>query len=363
MTGVYNTAMTRICIYPRVESMGGVGSFRLKFTAGLKARGIEVTDDPDDPRVDFILLLAGTRNLTKLWRARKRGVPVIQRLDGINWVQRKRRTGLRYHLRAEYGNANLALIRRFLADKVIYQSEFTRNWWEDWYGRTRVPHTVIHNGVDLEIYHPNPPRNDDFSRQEKRAEALITKEKTEKYHLLLVEGSMAGGLDTGLLWAVRLTEALSRDLPMELLVVGRVDAARQAQILAATDAEIRFLGVLPREQIPEIDRSAHLYFSAEVNPPCPNAVIEALACGLPVLGFDTGSLAELVPPTAGKTVPYGGDVWKLDEPDFSALSAAAREILANLEKYRQGARQHAEENLGLEQMVDKYMDFILKPTP
>jgi hypothetical protein len=93
--------------------MGGVGSFRLKFSAGLTTRGIEVTADLDDPHVDFILLLAGTRNLLGLRRARKRGVPVIQRLDGINWVQRVRRTGLRYHLRAEYGNANLAFIRRY----------------------------------------------------------------------------------------------------------------------------------------------------------------------------------------------------------------------------------------------------------
>ena len=342
--------------------MGGVGSFRLKFSDGLKSRGIEVCDDLDDPHVDFILVLAGTKNLLGLWRARKRGIPIIQRLDGINWVQRKRWTSIRYHLRAEYGNANLAFIRRFLANKIVYQSEFTRNWWEDWYGKTRLPHTVIHNAVDLEIYTPAPPRGDDFSRQEERAEDLTTKDakETEKYRLLLVEGSMAGGLDMGLLWAVKLTENLSQILPVELTVVGRVDAARQAQILANAKAEINFLGVVPREQIPEIDRSAHLYFSAELNPPCPNAVIEALACGLPVLGFDTGSLSELVPPTAGKTVSYGGDVWKLEEPDLSALTESALEILMNLEKYQKGARQQAEKNLGLAQMVEKYLKFILE---
>jgi glycosyltransferase involved in cell wall biosynthesis len=336
--------MTRICIYPRVESMGGVGSFRLKFAEGLKSRGIEVTHDINDPHADFILVLAGTKNLLGLYRARKRGVPIIQRLDGINWVQRKRWTGFRYHLRAEYGNANLAFIRRFLADRVIYQSEFTHQWWEDWYGKTRVPNTVIHNAVDLDIYKPKEDSN----------------QKPEKYRLLLVEGSLAGGLDSGLRWGVELAEKLSKVFPIELLVVGRVDEKRKAEILSKTKADVKFLGVVPREEIPEIDRSAHLYFSAEVNPPCPNAVIEALACGLPVLGFDTGSLAELVPPTAGKTVCYGGDQWKLEEPDISALTEAAAKILTALPKYRAGARQHAEENLGLEQMVDKYLDFIKK---
>lgn len=340
--------MTKICIYPRVESMGGVGSFRLKFAEGLKSRGIEVTHDLADSRVDVILLLAGTKNLLGLYRARKRGVSIIQRLDGINWVQRVRWTGFRYHLRAEYGNANLAFIRRFLADKIVYQSEFTYQWWEDWYGKTRIPHTVIHNAVDLDIYSPSP----------QNALAAVPSGGNNKYRLLLVEGSLAGGLDSGLRWAVELAEKLTKFLPIELLVVGRVDESRRKEILSNAKAEVKFLGVVPREEIPEIDRSAHLYFSAEVNPPCPNAVIEALACGLPVLGFDTGSLSELVPPAAGKTVPYGGDVWKLEQPDISSLTEFALEILTNLEKYQKGARQHAEENLGLDQMVEKYLAFF-----
>ncbi|MCP4139640.1 MAG: glycosyltransferase family 4 protein [Chloroflexi bacterium] len=342
--------MTRICIYPRVESMGGVGSFRLKFAEGLKSRGIEVSYDLNDPQLDFILVLAGTKNLIGLYRARKRGIPIIQRLDGINWVQRKRWTGFRYHLRAEYGNANLAFIRRFLADKVVYQSEFTHQWWEDWYGETRVPYTVIHNAVDLDMYKP--------VLQDAPA-AVLGGDVPDKYRLLLVEGSLAGGLDSGLRWGVELAEKLSKVFPIELLVVGRVDEKRKSEILSKTKADVKFLGVVPREEIPEIDRSAHLYFSAEVNPPCPNAVIEALACGLPVLGFDTGSLSELVPPIAGKTVPYGGDQWKLEEPDISALTEAAAKIITNLAPYRVGARQHAEENLGLEMMVDKYLDFLL----
>ncbi len=341
--------------------MGGVGSFRIKFAEGLKSRGIEVTHDLDAPRVDFILLLAGTRNLVGLHRARKRGIPIIQRLDGINWVQRKRWTSFRYHLRAEYGNANLAFIRRFLADKIVYQSEFTHQWWEDWYGKTRIPHTVIHNAVDLDIYSPSP-RSDDFSRPASQSTlAAVPSGGNNTYRLLLVEGSLAGGLDSGLRWAVELAENLTQLLPIELLVVGRVDEKRKAEILMKTTANIEFLGVVPREEIPAIDRSAHLYFSAEVNPPCPNAVIEALACGLPVLGFDTGSLSELVPPAAGKTVPYGADVWKLESPDISSLTEAALEILTNLPQYQQSARQHAEENLGLDLMVEKYLNFFTTP--
>ncbi len=347
--------MKRICIYPRVESMGGVGSFRIKFAEGLIARGIEVCYDLDDPHVDLVLLLAGTKNLGGLHRVRQRGIPIIQRLDGINWVQRVRWTGFRYHLRAEYGNAALAFIRRFFTDGVVFQSEFTHRWWEDWYGKTRVPKTVIHNAVDLNVYKPSP-RSDGFSHSEK-TEVLTTK-SPKKHRLVMVEGSLAGGLDVGLRWGVELAETLHKIHATELLIVGRVDEQRKAEVLANAKADIQFLGVIPRESIPDIDRSADLYFSAEANPPCPNAVIEALACGTPVLGFDTGSLSELVPPSTGRTVPYGGDEWKLDWPDISALAEAAQEILANQAEFSAGARQHAEEKLGLDLMVDKYLDFM-----
>ena len=120
--------MPRICIVPAVEGIGGMASFRAKFEAGLSRRGIAVTHKIHDP-CDAILVIGGTRNLVPLWKARRRGVRIVQRLDGINWIQRRRNTGLRHSLRAEYGNLNLALIRSRVATRVLYQSEFTRRWW------------------------------------------------------------------------------------------------------------------------------------------------------------------------------------------------------------------------------------------
>jgi glycosyltransferase involved in cell wall biosynthesis len=88
-------------------------------------------------------------------------------------------------------------------------------------------------------------------------------------------------------------------------------------------------------------------------------VIEALACGLPVIGFDTGSLSEIVQGDAGRLVPYGANPWKLEKPDIPALAIAAEEVLQSNERFRKSARIQAETVLGLDKMVDEYLKILL----
>jgi len=339
---MYNTLMPRICIVPRVEGPGGVTSFRLKFEEGLRARGVDVINDPSQ-EADSILVLAGTRKLLPLWKARRRGTRIVQRLDGLNWVHRVRWAGPRYTVRAIYGNANLSFIRRRLADHVIYQSQFIEHWWDDWYRPARVPSTVILNGVDLNRYTPHG----------------LHERPSGHYRLLVVEGSLAGGLNYGLFNAVALAEALSKKFKIELMIVGRVDRRTKNRLKYQNAFRIQFMDATPREHIPWLMRSSQFLFSAEVNPPCPNSVIEALACGLPVVGFDTGSLSELLQGDAGRLVPYGANQWKLQTPDIPALTDAATEILQDQPRFRTSARERAESAFDVESMVDEYLKVLL----
>ena len=338
----YNYLMPRICIVPRVEGLAGVASFRLKFENGLRARGVDVTNDISQS-ADVILVLAGTKNLLPLWRAKRRGQRIVQRLDGVNWVHRVRWAGLRYTVRAIYGNANLSFIRRRLADKVIYQSQFIKSWWEDWYKPARVPSSMILNGVDLDQYTPHG----------------LHERPSGHYRILIVEGSLSGALNSGLYSAIDLTNLLSHKHKIELMIIGRVDNHTQNKLKNQTAFRIKFMNTIPREQIPWMMRSSHALFSAEVNPPCPNSVIESLACGLPVIGFDTGSLSEIMQGDAGRLAPYGANQWKLEKPNIQGLANAAEEVLENNDHFRTSARQQAETVLGLEKMVDEYLKVLL----
>jgi len=333
----------RICIIPQATNTGGVTSFQANLSAGLKARGIQVCHDLDETPFDAVLLTSTTRNLPGLLRLRRQGLRIVQRLDGINWLHRRLRTGVNHFLRAEYGNRLLAMLRARMATHIVYQSEFVHGWWARRFGPERVPSVVIHNGVDLSAYSPDGPQE----------------RPTDSFRLLLVEGSLQGGYETGLATAIGLAERLVEKFPLELMVVGRLSPELQARYQEKSRVFISWAGLVPRDQIPVLDRSAHLLYSADINAACPNSVIEALACGLPVVAFATGALPEIVNGDAGRLVAYGGDAWKLEAPDLPALVEAAVEVLQNNGHFRVAARQRAEQAFGLDTMVERYLDVLL----
>jgi glycosyltransferase involved in cell wall biosynthesis len=335
--------MARICIIPRASNVGGVTSFQAKLAAGLERLGYEACYDLDETPYQAVLLTGGVRNLTGLVRARGGGARIVQRLDGINWLHRRVHTGARHYLRAEYGNRLLALLRRRFVSRIVYQSEFVRGWWQERYGQEHVPTTIIHNGVDLSEFTPDG----------------LHEHPSDRFRLLLVEGSLQGGYESGLETALELAERLAESHPVELKVVGRVSLKLQSTMQRRNRIPISWAGVVPHALIPRLDRSAALLYSADLNAACPNSVIEALACGLPVAGFATGALPELVTGDSGRLVPYGGDPWKLEKPDVPRLAEAAVEILENQARFRAAARQRAEEAFGLERMVERYLDVLL----
>ena len=335
----------KICLAPKLAGIGGPASFQARLAAGLEQRGISVTYDLDDPTIQALLVSGSLLRLDRIRSVRRRGVRVVQRLAGLNWVHRRHWTGLRHFIRSEGNNYLLSNLRGHLADRLVYQSEFARAWWERIYGVAPAPSTVIYNGVDLSLYTPAGPRD----------------LPEDRFRILLVEGHFGGGNEAGLTNAIRLARCLidTYQMTVELCVVGDVPARLRGLEQSLPAGVLRWIGVVPREEIPSLDRSAHLLFSADLQAACPNSVLEALACGLPVVAFATGALPELVRDGAGEVAPYGGDPWRLGEPDIPALAQAAVKISRDLPAYRAAARRRAEQSFGLDEMVTQYLQVLL----
>ena len=334
--------LRKLCVLPVYYGVSGPASFRTRFIQSLNTRGIEVVTNPLSEGCGAVLVIGGTRRLDALWRCKTKGMRIIQRLDGMNWIHRIRWTGVRHFLRSEVNNLILAWIRRFFADEIIYQSRYVYERWNERFGGLRKKSTVIHNGVDLSFFKPSadltPP--------------------SDRVRIACVEGNWRGGHEISLRNAVLFAEAVQRITlkPVELVIAGKVDAGVREKWQHPHKIDLHWAGVLPTEEVIRLDCTAHFFFSAEVNAPCPNSVIEALACGCPVVAFRTGSLPELVVGDAGRLVPYGSSYAWLGAPDVDKLALAAVEILSDQDRFRQAARARAEAAFDLAQVVQRYLE-------
>ena len=88
-------------------------------------------------------------------------------------------------------------------------------------------------------------------------------------------------------------------------------------------------------------------------------MIEALACGCPVVAYDTGALPELVTGYSGRLAAYGGDPWKLEPPDQAALVQAALPVLTGRIAFDRLPVSGPKVSYPLDKMVDGYLQALL----
>ena len=312
---------------------GGPGSFQERFEKGLKKRGWKVTYEKNyvDPSVVFVI--GGTKKLFWLIGLKLRGKKIIQRLDGLNWQHRVQWPGLREWSKAEARELLVRFIRRFVADVIVYQTNFISNWWVENYGPINKVTFIVKNGVDLNEFNNNVSLNI----------------KKNSYEIVCVEGVVRGEpafkiLDSIKSWKVN--------------VYGMVDNARINYFRKKDFNNIKFFGSIPRKEIPKVLKKGRIFLNLEIIPPCPNSVIEAMSKGLPIISYDTGSMKELIGEGSGLLIPYGSNPWKLENPNTKDLEKTIKKIFSNYNFYSINARNRAEKLFDIDLMVNQYIEIF-----
>lgn len=299
--------------------------------------GVETTFDLASRPLDAVLVFSGTRELGLLRKCRHEKIRIVQRLDGINWMHRISPRALRHFLRAEAYNLLLRVIRSSLADRIIYQSQFSRNWWENWFGAPGVEACVINNGVPLDDY--------------------IIRKDLHDGTLLIVEGALPHDEYLKALLAAANRQLVNRGPLARMQIMGSVDSAWEGEWIRFNPIPT-VAGLRPYAEVRASQAQAAIFLSIEPNPPCPNAVIEAMAAGLPVIGFDTGSLRDLVG-RGGEVVTFEGDPWRLEIPrNLEEIGEAGRQVFANWASYSQAARMEAEARFDIRETARAYCEVL-----
>jgi glycosyltransferase involved in cell wall biosynthesis len=267
---------------------------------------------PNRPR-DFNLLYLGSSSLPAdeqkvVGLAKRRSAPVLVNQNGVaypGWAG-DRTEMLNQRLRGVLASA----------DHVIFQSEFCRTAAARFLGTWTASSEILHNAVDTTAFTPG-------GRPAGGPLILLGGDQTATYRL-----------ETALRTLAELRDA-------RLLVTGTVldDGRDLAEELGLAD-RVMFTGRYAQRDALGIYRRAHVLLHPKVNDPCPNVVLEALACGLPVVHSASGGTPELVG-DAGVGVP-SETTWEHDvPPNPRLLAAAVCDVLARLDDYRAAARERA----------------------
>ena len=295
---------------------------------------------PNHP-TDFSILYLGTtwlpRDLAPLLRiARRRGAPVVVNQDGVaypGWAG-DRVDELNRPLRKAL----------FAADHIVYQSEFSRLSASLFLGEPEASWEILPNAVDVDRFTPAEASPSDGPV------LLLGGDQTQVYRLEL---------------ALRTLAALTPSQPeAQLLVTGRLvsEVAPLVEKLGL-HGRVHLLGEYEQREAPSIFRRAHLLLHTKGKDPCPTLVVEAMACGLPVVHPASGGTVELVGDEAGIGVSHP-ETWDQDVPPEPAeLAHAVDRVLGDLPRYSAAARARAVERFSLEPWLDRHAEIFERLAP
>jgi glycosyltransferase involved in cell wall biosynthesis len=269
--------------------------------------------------------------------------------DLVRWAQSKgaklawNQNGVAYPAwfgdRVEEINGPMRALRA-RADYIFYQSEFCRACADRFLGEVPASFEIAYNAVDTARFVPGIPPS------EETCELLVAGSHHDDYRVLSV-------LDT-------VGELKRRNVPVRLHLAGRLlwkdaEAEVAARIREFNLAEqVRRIPPYRQEDAPAIYQAAHILIHPKYKDPCPTVPIEAMACGVPVIGSASGGMPELVAADSGVLLEVA-DSWEQNHwPAPTAMADAVQQIMRDWTRYSAITRTNAAARFSTEKWLAQH---------
>lgn len=236
---------------------GGSNQFLLALRGELRRRGLRVSANVVTPRTRACLLNAFAFDDVRLGRMLHPDCRVVHRVDGPVRVYRGFDDG---------ADSRIVSLNDALADATVFQSHYSLAAHEELGIRLRNP-VVIPNAVDPGVFHPPATRARPSGRR-----------------VRLIATSWSPNPNKGAA-TYRLLERTLDPSRYELTFVGQIaEPLERARVVPPVGSEA----------LARLLRDHDVYVAASLNDPSSNALLEALACGLPAVYACSGGHPELV---------------------------------------------------------------------
>ncbi|MER7890544.1 glycosyltransferase [Micromonospora sp. NPDC094482] len=237
---------------------------------------------------------------------RETDIPVVQTFHSLG-VEQLRHLGRQYGGPGERIPLERALTRA--VDIAVAQcndevDELTRM------GLQRTAVAMVPTGVDTELFHPDG----EAAPRDRRA------------RILSVGGLSAGHGQEDLIQAMRLVgdaELVIAGGPPAEQLAGHAEARRLRELAdqAGVADQVKLVGAVPHDQMATWYRSADVVACTPHYSSAGRVSLEAMACGVPVVGYAMGGIADaVVDEVTGRLVPPG---------DVRALGVTLRRLLSD----------------------------------
>jgi len=164
-----------------------------------------------------------------------------------------------------------------------------------------------------------------------------------------------GGLEKGkgvpqLLAAVRILNA--REGGLSYLIAGSGQLADNVTQLAAQYTSVRFKGLVPTSELPGIFNECRLLVLPSVTEGVPNVILEAMACGTPVLATAVGGIPDVI--TDGLT----GFIMPTNDPEIIARNILRVLNDSDLNRISENALRMVRKEFSFESALERYERII-----
>jgi glycosyltransferase involved in cell wall biosynthesis len=228
----------------------------------------------------------------------------------------------------EIKNQEMA-IAYHISDYVFWQSHFCKRAAERFLGHRDGKGEILYNAVDLNHFRP-------------------ANRRCNKKFTFLLAGKVQHQLSYRLISALEsLAFVRKKSLNAHLNVAGWIEDSVQFKRLITDlklEEHVTILGPFSQKDAPGLFQTSDAFLSNTHMDACPNTVIEALACGLPVVYNSTGGVPELVGLNAGVPVKSHENWNNVSVPSAELFAMSMLELAERRDEMADAARAQAEKH-------------------